>query len=404
MSSLPEEERLSPSEDNVSESSTVLYDQEPYEQYKHRVRALLSELYDDSTAKRAEISRMEGRGHNRIIGIALPSGNGGPERLVLRIPRFDVDAEETTLAATVVLAALKASVPVPEVIRFDPTPKNALERQYTLMRRLPGFCLNDIFYYLPAEDKCALAVQISRTLHNIMTVCVPPGIGPLRTDSQGQLRLGWYEGGSAAAPAPETFSNFVCSRLQEQRDFLMECPPGWRFRLELYDRLKAAAQVLLRDAALSGRNVLFHTDFAARNILVEQSPTGEWQITGVLDWDGAQTAPYEIACVCPVWLWAGADEPDGNVHEYYFDPDEPVSDEDCARIRETFVDEMERLEPGFMAAVRQTRDRCLRKIYELARDGFHSNEDMDALDRIEALATKLGNLPGSRVDPPGSLP
>jgi hypothetical protein len=55
------------------------------------------------------------------------------------------------------------------------------------------------------------------------------------------------------------------------------------------------------------------------------------------------------------------------------------------------VDEIEKLEPGFLEMVRRTRDGCLRLVYERAREGFFSNEHVKELDQIEAAAKKLTN-------------
>ena len=72
----------------------------------------------------------------------------------------------------------------------------------------------------------------------------------------------------------------------------------------------------------------FIVTMAARNILVTYTVDRGWYITGVLDWDDCEVVPLEIACVCPGWLWAAADEPgEANFDENEWDPDLPVLDE-----------------------------------------------------------------------------
>src|SRR5258708_36380389 len=61
----------------------------------------------------------------------------------------------------------------------------------------------------------------------------------------------------------------------------------------------------------------------------------------------------------------------------------------CARIKQAFIDEIEWLEPGYIETIRTTRDRCLRPLFELARSGFHSNEDIKTMERVVSVAEQL---------------
>lgn len=140
--------------------------------------------------------------------------------------------------------------------------------------------------------------------------------------------------------------------------------------------------------------MLFHRDFAARNILVTHT-TAEWTISGVLDWDECDAAPVEIGSVWrPGWLWASEEEGEADFEENEWDPDLPVPDEESERVKRTFVGEIERLKPGFVMMVRRVRDGCLRLVYERAREGFSANEHVKELDRIEVAAKKLGMILG----------
>jgi len=99
--------------------------------------------------------------------------------------------------------------------------------------------------------------------------------------------------------------------------------------------------------------------------------------------------PLEIARVCPGWLWAGVDEFEADFDENEWDPDLPVPDETCARIKQAFIDEIERLEPGYIETIRITRDRCLRPLFELACFGFRSTEDIKMVERVVSVAEQL---------------
>src|SRR6266540_5347886 len=100
-------------------------------------------------------------------------------------------------------------------------------------------------------------------------------------------------------------------------------------------------------------------DLAARSILViPNKDRTEWSITGILDWDECEAAPLEVGSVWPNWLWASDQEgeADSDFEEDDWDPDLPVADEKGERIKKSFVDEIEKLEPGFLEMVRRTRD------------------------------------------------
>ncbi|KAF8960306.1 hypothetical protein BDZ97DRAFT_1922219 [Flammula alnicola] len=59
--------------------------------------------------------------------------------------------------------------------------------------------------------------------------------------------------------------------------------------------------------------------------------TRDWEVSGVLDWDGCEIAPAEIAYLCPGWLWASHDDPkdtDSTCESLLdWDPDERVFNE-----------------------------------------------------------------------------
>lgn len=56
------------------------------------------------------------------------------------------------------------------------------------------------------------------------------------------------------------------------------------------------------------------------------------------------------------------------------------------RIKDALESEMERLEPGFMGVLRQTRDRCLRALYDRSTWSFLGAEDTEQFEQIEAVA------------------
>ncbi|KAH7330728.1 hypothetical protein B0J17DRAFT_709850 [Rhizoctonia solani] len=313
--------------DVVSETSTVEYSHEPFETHQTRVRELLcSSLY-----------------------LAHPT------------PFF----------------------PFPDVESYDTGADNTLRPPYILMHRLLDRSLCSILDELDTDEHCDMAKQVARLIAKIHSVTLPLGVGPLHGDTEGNLRVGrvptsspwsddnkttedlnYAEDTEGCTLIPTTSSEFVTTRLAEFSTNALRAGPQ-EFKVKLYE--------------LAVRVVLFHHDFAPRNILVDRIGGGSWTITGVLDWDDCEAAPYEIA-----------EEMDFEENEW--DPDMPVTNEDSERIKQVFVKEIEELEAGFQDIVRITRDGCLRQLYERERGGIWSTQHIREVDRAVAVAQKLTKM------------
>ena len=72
-----------------SDSSTVVYDHEPFEAFKARVLELCQTVLAPSSGG-ISIERVRGGGFNRIIGISIASNEGpAASQYILRVPRFE---------------------------------------------------------------------------------------------------------------------------------------------------------------------------------------------------------------------------------------------------------------------------------------------------------------------------
>jgi hypothetical protein len=114
-------------------------------------------------------------------------------------------------------------------------------------------------------------------------------------------------------------------------------------------------------------------------------------ITGLVDWDNCEAAPSALAYTVPGWLWAPEDtddDDDSDVSEFDWDPDFVPNDPTDRRVRAAFVAEVERLVPGFVSEVRDSRERQLKKLLEVARWGLCSNEMFVAAHALVDLAAK----------------
>src|SRR5258708_37472637 len=163
-------------------------------------------------------------------------------------------------------------------------------------------------------DRCAMAVQIARLIVAIHAVPVPSGIGPLSVDKVEKLCLGHFRDDDADdadeerniadhtvhyGSTPQKLPEFIQTRFMNIRASALRRSPDDKYIPKLCVNLERASQPLLRGVQLTNRNVLFHRDFAARNILVTYAADRSWYITGALYWDDFEVVPLEIPLLCP---------------------------------------------------------------------------------------------------------
>lgn len=249
------------------------------------------------------------------------------------------------------------------------------------MKRLTGKNLHDVHDAMSHTEKLSMARAVARMIARIHSSQVPVAYGPLRGNDEGLIISGYTDADDnerelpdCSYTSPSTLEDYLTTRFAEMASNAVDA-----FERFIYEGLRDAVADIIKllPSRASYRHVLRHTDFAARNILVEYS-TGDdiWHISGILDWDDCEVAPGEIAFACPGWVWSHPDE--GSVSDSFdesdWDPDESVYNDKCQEIRDVFVDEIEELLPGFIDVVRETRKVPLKKLWNLAGSGVYSNE------------------------------
>ena len=216
-------------ESNASFTSTVEYDQTPFDQYTHQVKELCHLLWPPSpkisqdvkssrverllaknrvagvllpkrsrsaqasalptTPKEFLIERLRGGGYNRIIGITIKhSTDEEPVRLILRVPRFD-DARPDREVAVLHFIRRYTTIPVPEVKYVDFTSDNPLKQCYVIQNRIPGNDLQNptgptCYLNLNHEQKCTFAKEFALLLLQLHDIMHPfPGLIEASADS-----------------------------------------------------------------------------------------------------------------------------------------------------------------------------------------------------------------------------
>jgi hygromycin-B 7''-O-kinase len=139
---------------------------------------------------------------------------------------------------------------------------------YVLMSRLPGLPLDTIWNQVPARDRDRLAAQLGETIAALHRL--PP---PAITD--------WWP---AAWPAFVAHQRARC--VSEQLE--LGLPPQWADQIPEF----------LDAVALPARPpVLLHTEVMRQHLLASQAPGGQWQLSGLIDFEPAMRGEREYEFV-----------------------------------------------------------------------------------------------------------
>ncbi|KAH8882420.1 kinase-like protein [Thozetella sp. PMI_491] len=229
-------------------------------------------------------------GRHRVRRLFLPkTGKLWLVRVPIQSPwtegaRLHMESE----IATMIYISRYTDIPVPKVFHYNTrTEGNPVKVPYILMECIEGNILPDLIpggrTLLTDEQKAKIRVSVASIQCKVASV-------PL--DALGCLRLG--PGGSIeVGPLPYGFGNEGPFRSTE--DYLQ----SWARHRSQMDNLgrQVSASVIQRlIAALPrlqtkerGRYPIVHPDFDLHNLLFDD----DWEVVGVIDWEGSHTAPWE---------------------------------------------------------------------------------------------------------------
>jgi aminoglycoside phosphotransferase (APT) family kinase protein len=341
-----EEEDWDDSGSEISQTSTVKYQHEPFDSFREKARKLIQELWPRTHAKDVLIERVQGGGFNRIVAVTIfePTpktpiitrntirrilakcfGRHSEQqvlgRYILRIPRKDASSMPYNITALAYAARL-VSFPVPDTIVYDKTNSNALGQAYMLQKRLPGKPLADLWPTLNFEQKKSAVRDISEIicqLYKVKSICA----GIVSKDNTGfelanSIRLEqmpvprafiWVgtEGAQTAAAVPQTTRDFLISLCERQRQYART--DGDLTFDETWDSFAKIINKMHQLDLLSDKDCFhfYHGDFYPRNLLARITSPTTVEITGVLDWDFAAFAPKFMSARPPFFLWQDED-------------------------------------------------------------------------------------------------
>lgn len=435
----------------VSRTSTLKYDQEPFDQYQSRVNKLCHLLWPSAPQvgqrrhtvsgngakarildavkvkkwRRLQsyasesvytIERLTGGTYNRIIGIRVDNiGTKEHRHFILRVPRANM-AEFSYIEREVAIMRFvrqKTTIPVAEIISFDPTNNNPLDSGYVIQRRLPGVCLHTVWDNLTHEQRCNIAKEIGRTILALQEVKHSfPGLVDACPEVVGYQRL-IVRPFDIVSPHDVNWKQKISKTVSDDAiDTTTDGPLQWfgtQFGRWLAHELLADPSAILYwdyqvhfvEAAKQmdalgflgdGQNCLCHFDLAARNVLVDILPDGSPAISGIVDWDSAVFAPTFVSCAPPSWLWTNPGRYDAEGNEANVTPTTAEQEE----IKELF-DEVVGFDwtwlayrPGF---------RLARELFHFAQRGLPDGEASKKADRfLEEWAALYDTLMNPKED------
>ena len=382
------------SRSGVSDTSTLMYSQEPYETYRSKVLQLCHDIWP-TLYQEYSLERMKGGGYNRIIGLdGFGTDPLSPTRLVLRVPRFD-DERVDREVATLNFICQQTTVPVPKVIAFDTTINNALNSSYMIQNRIPGVNLALAYPDLSHQQKCSLAAQWGRLLLDLHSVSSPVA-GLIESSDESTYDKDFrvvpfditdFSGTapsanclSADVPGSDTVLGILELQFDRWKARALSLDRGENYSFDLINSLLTVAREM-HDMRYfdDNRNVLCHLDLEPRNVIL--SLEQEVSISGILDWDSAVFAPIFMTCAPPFWLWGCWDDDEDEDEKKANDP--PPTPE-LQEIKQTFEDVVG---AKVLNYIYNAQYRLARKLFQFALDGINSNESYkDCLELMREWA------------------
>jgi len=205
------------------------------------------------------------------------------------------------------------SIPIPDVYSYDFDANNAIGAQFMLIERLPGVPLNQVWDQLHIDDKKSIMSDIAKALVELSSLRFDK-IGFLNADGHiGPLLYPLCNGQAAATgPFTSTIDYFVSFLLPDAN------VPGpfaeARSIVESHESINS-------NSSLAPPFRIIHDDLVPPNFLLMrpethehcQSPQTRHFLSGIIDWEYAQTGPLYFFYDYPIFIQDTYEEPDAYV-------------------------------------------------------------------------------------------
>ncbi|KAI0607237.1 aminoglycoside phosphotransferase [Pyrenophora tritici-repentis] len=266
----------------------------------------------------------------RTFALRLPLDSSG---------KLDGSTDNNVTRDIVTLQVISShlSIPVPQVIKYDPRTDNAVGRPFALQTRLAGESLQTLWERLNMPQKLSAMEQVTKMTEKIAR-CTSPVAGYI-SESNRDLRSSaihvdqFNVPTKAEAERRPQFAQPVTRPAPKQtpHEFLIDQCNRWiayeatfahdHHSRVLWGKLKKLINALEERKWLGDRFHLAHGDLFPRNILAEITGPSTVKITGIVDWDMASFAPKFVALRAPFWGWMYDEQnEDGAYGDSYREP------------------------------------------------------------------------------------
>ncbi|KAF1829106.1 hypothetical protein BDW02DRAFT_574297 [Decorospora gaudefroyi] len=309
--------------------------------WKLRVLQLMSDLFPGM--RKEPFVELLGEGSfNMVIGVTLEPEEDRRDSGMVRVSRFLHLAPKTRCLALRVpfdagggltgrpvndlqrdvanlsVVGSRLAVPVPKVVGYDFSERNALGRPYVLTTRLCGTALCHLWVKLNVAQQHSVVRQATQIAEKIASVCAPAAgyisltnlYRPSSTIALDAFPIPTQEatkrpelGPTNPLPAP---NQTPCECLLDmcERWIAYEQRTGETLHNEqIWAAIMSLIYALDRRGWLGDNFHLVHNDLFPRNMLGVIRSETEVDITGVIDWDMASFAPKVVALRAPFWGW-----------------------------------------------------------------------------------------------------
>lgn len=249
-----------------------------------------------------------------------PISPKGPVDLVLRVAGHHIPRIKTENEVAVMNWLRKnTTVPVPEVIRFDVTSNNVLQHEFTVLERVRGTALHEIYGRLSQEQLEQIVDQIIDIVEQLHHRSWDGVSGLTRAPGSGDVIPGrileetYWQAPDIAKHFPsesvetfnihgpyESYTAYITALIRVYQHAIRLHSSLEPYR-DLLPRLDALVNTFARHPKLNyTRYVLAHKDLHMANIMYDEYSE---RITGILDWEFSGIVPIQRWDPSRAFLW-----------------------------------------------------------------------------------------------------
>lgn len=250
-----------------------------------------------------EFSRFTSGFNNVVFEARFSDGVYWIVRIQIAPVIMDKDGKNISMTseiATMKFVRNRTTVPVPEVFDYETTPNNPFAYPYMLMECMPGRTCDDILAMaVPAEHIGKVAKQLANVFFELQNLTFDRiGRVMMKPSSDNEFELIPPESDGTQGPPPYTSLEYFHEERRAENAKILALHPNdadWATAAWI---LKIAIDHMVLDDRVHGPFPLAHLDLHYGNLLFDE----EFNLTGVLDWSHAQTAPLERLAVFPEFM------------------------------------------------------------------------------------------------------